>query len=147
MFREVYETYHQANEQHNQQELFQHSFQQHQQEQKMNTTRQEHTGPFQIYQSPVQNKSTQGPAFQVYQSPGANRSMKNKSAAQSGQSDDSNEGFLDGIWNTKVTCDKEEVSCVVNRASTSKFVIHQSSSLGIQPQIQPKGSAMKTPFR
>lgn len=65
-----------------------------------------------------------------------------------GQSDDSNESFLVDMWDTKVTCDRDEVSFVPNRpANTTKFVIHQSSSLGMQPQIQPKGSAMKTPFR
>lgn len=143
--REVYETYHQANEQHNQQELLQHSLQQ----QQINRSRQEQTVPFPIYQSPNLDKSTinnRSPAFQIYQSPRVNRGLKNKSVMKSPNSDlnSSNEPFLDDLF--KSTCDREEVSFLPT-ANISKFVIHQSSSLGLQPQIQPKGSAMKTPFR
>lgn len=140
MFREVYETYHQANEQHNQQELLQHGLQQEQQ--KFNLSKQEQNPPlFQIYQSPIPDKSTSGPAFQVYQSPAVNKSTVSR---QDGEADSSNESFLNDLW--KSSCDREEVS-FIPRPNVSKFSIHQSSSLGTQPQIQPKGSAMKTPFR
>lgn len=90
-----------------------------------------------------------GPAFQIYQSPAVNRSLKEKTVVQSmdDQSRGSeDEGFLTDLWKSKVVCDTEEGACST-RGNLSKFVIYQSSSLGMQPQIQAKGSAMKTPFR
>lgn len=80
-FREVFQTYHQAKEQHNQQELLEHTRHQQQQEQKLHSFREgQLQTSFQIYQSPVHERSqlgtskanistTHSPPFQVYQSP------------------------------------------------------------------------------
>lgn len=149
-FREVYESYHQAKEQHNQQELLQHSLLQ-QQEQRLNSTRQEQqiaAAPFQIYQSPPHESNANAIAFQIYQSPAVQEnSVHNKSNVPLPSSGgDGSNSFLDDLWKASVSGNTEE-EIFIPKTNVSKFVIHEASNLGIQPQIQPKGSAMKTPFR
>lgn len=144
MFRQVYETYHQVKEEHNQQKLLQHSFQQLQEQQKLNTTRQEQAVPFLVDQSPAPEKSTINtvPSFQIYQSPSVNRSMRNVNIHQSpgNNSDGSGEEFLKDLWKTSVydfftpNRDAEEMPPVPRRTSR------------MQPLVEPKGNAMKTPF-
>lgn len=64
----------------------------------------------------------------------------------SDQADESGDSFLHDLWKSKVSCNVDE-SLFIPRPNVSKFAIHEATNLGIQPQIQPKGSAMKTPFR
>lgn len=71
---------------------------------------------------------------------------KNSSAPGGDQADESGDSFLDDLWKSNVSCNIDEV-LFIPRPQVSKFTIHEASNLGIQPQIQPKGSAMKTPFR
>ncbi|EFA04692.2 mitotic checkpoint serine/threonine-protein kinase BUB1 beta [Tribolium castaneum] len=79
------------------------------------------------------NEQTQAPAFCIWDSP---------------QNTEKNERSMLNfdLWNSS----KHEASAVslnVRKSPVRKFSIYEQSTLALQEQIEPKGSAMKTPFK
>lgn len=146
--KEVYETYNQAKEAHNQQELMYHSMQQHKSSflseiANSNFNKPPPAPPFQIFQSP-EHSAAENDRFEMKSTP--ERSFSHPDAfLASSRNSSSDKSHFNNLWRSPGPDDT--LSASIMPAPKRNFEIYEESNLGLQPLVQPRGSAMKTPFK